>query len=32
MSGEQEAEIEFDSTGIQPVLLQEDPKRKSAFI
>ena len=32
MSGEQEAEIEFDSTEVQPVLLQEDPKRKSAFI
>ena len=25
-------EIEFDSTGIQPITLQDDPKCKSTFI
>ena len=24
--------IEFDSSGIQPITLQNDPKRKSTFI
>ena len=25
MSGAQEAKVEFDSTEVQPILLQEDP-------